>query len=58
MCLPMSLYEIPKSESTNLRFCQAQAAPQKLLGTGCCSIRCCSTTVYMCEICVKYVNCY
>ena len=55
MCLPMSLYEIPKSESTNLRFCQAQAAPQKLLGTGCCSIRCCSTTVYMCEICVKYV---
>ena len=43
----MSLYEIPKSESTNLRFCQAQAVPQKLLGTGCCSIRCCSTTVYI-----------
>ena len=48
ICLLMSLYEIPKSESTNLRFCQAQAAPQKLLGTGCCSIRCCSSTVYMC----------
>ena len=53
----MSLYEIPKSESTNLRFFQAQAVPQKLLGTGCCSIRCCSTTVYiyMLNDIVKYV---